>query len=79
MRDIILASADTSYFYGNKLIIEKAPNPRDIFWDNLHLDNSDIKLRTTFSWVSCIALIFMMLFIKIVSSWVGMMLEGTIF
>lgn len=54
-----------TYFYGNELALEKPEHPKGIYWYNLHLDQDDYKVRSTFSMISCSAIFLSSLFLQV--------------
>lgn len=79
MKMTVLKESENAYFFGNKLVVEEAPSPSNIIWDNLHLEESDYKVRKIFSYASCVTLIFTALSIKIFFAWLQLKTEGTRF
>ena len=54
-----------TYFYGSDLALEKPEHPKGIYWYNLHLDQEDYKVRSTFSMISCSAIFLCSLFLQV--------------
>lgn len=77
MKEYVENSDAAAYFYGEKLRIYKAENPKNIFWYNLHLDAVDYKIRKILSIVCCSCILMTSLLIQILMNYIKISITGT--
>jgi len=69
--------AKRAYFYGNELILEKPEHPKGIYWYNMHLDQEDYKVRSTFSMISCSAIFLCSLSLQVLLNYLKLVSGST--
>lgn len=77
MKEAVEKSGAAAFFYGQKLRMSKAENPKNIFWYNLHLDQVDYKIRGILSVVCCSCIFMMSLMIQILMTYIKIQIMGT--